>query len=189
MDNDYARVTEIVRTVLGLEEGLVNWIRRSERSGIDTKSIVEKAATRGTKIHGYVEKTLNGKKTKIPKKYKSGIENVLEFLKGKENLKTEVALKTDDPVKFQGHLDYLYYDNGYPVVADLKTGGKRIEAELQLNGYGYLCKKNLGVAPKRLELLYFKPTYFDLVTLDYNEDLWLSLLKLYSWKKEEKNWI
>lgn len=185
---EYARVTEIIREVLGLEAGLVNWIRNSERAGIDTNKILQTSAKRGTKIHAYISKVLSGKKARIQKQYKTRIENLLEFLKEKKDIQTEVALKTDDPIKHQGHLDYLYYDNGNPVVADLKTGGKRIDAELQVNGYGYLLKKNLNIEPVRLELIYLRPTYLDVVVLKYDESLWKSILKIYEWKKS-LNWI
>lgn len=186
-DSNYPRVTEIIQSVLGFDTGLLNWIRRSERLGIDTEEVLSKAANKGTKIHDYVKKTLCGEKAEIEEDFKPGTERLLEFLSKKEKLETEVSLKTDDPIKFQGHLDYLYFDNGCPVIADLKTGSKRIEVEMQLNGYGYLYWQNYGRVPSCLTAIYLKPDYLDIIHFKYNEYLWLSLLNLYAWK-QKINW-
>jgi len=178
---EYARVTEIIRYVLGLDEGLVDWIRRTERAGVDTKNNLQISAKKGTRIHDYVSKVIEGKKTRIQKQYKERVTILLDYFKDKKEIKTEVALKYDLPVKHQGHLDYLYIDNENYVVADLKTGKPRKEHELQLQGYGYLSEKN-GNFPDRLELLYLKPDCLDIVVVKYCPELWEALLKLYEWK-------
>ena len=175
---EYARVTEIIREVFGLEEGLVDWIRRTERAGVDTKKILQTSGKRGTRIHDYVSKAIQGKKTRIQKKYKDRTTILLEYLKDK-NPQTEVALKLDSPIKHQGHVDYIYQDG---TIADLKTGRPRLSHEMQVQGYGYLYEHNVQ-RPKGLELLYLGTSSIDIVGVEYNPDLWVSLLKLYEWKK------
>tara|TARA_Y100000004_G_scaffold108538_1_gene121747 strand:+ start:306 stop:998 length:693 start_codon:yes stop_codon:yes gene_type:complete len=168
----YASVTNILANTVSksMAYGLEVWRKKQIENKLDPDVELKKAAERGTDLHNWTEKYLNGENPKVIEEYKDYIEKIKECPIWKhidEVICTEQKVCSDkNVIPFAGTFDALLKINGKTVLFDLKTknADKDIptkeltnEALCQMQAYRVCLKENHNMEVDRFIALYVYP--------------------------------
>ena len=168
----YASVTNILANTVSksMAYGLEVWRKKQIENKLDPDIELKKAAQRGTDLHNWTEKYLNGENPKVIEEYKDYIEKIKECPIWKhidEIICTEQKVCSDkNVIPFAGTFDALLKINGKTVLFDLKTknADKDIptkeltnEALCQMQAYRVCLKENHNMEVDRFIALYVYP--------------------------------
>lgn len=168
----YASVTNILANTVSksMAYGLEVWRKKQIENKLDPDIELKKAAQRGTDLHNWTEKYLNGENPQVIEEYKDYIEKIKECPIWKhidEIICTEQKVCSDkNVIPFAGTFDALLKINGKTVLFDLKTknADKDIptkeltnEALCQMQAYRVCLKENHNMEVDRFIALYVYP--------------------------------
>ena len=202
----YASVTNILAKTVSksMAYGLEVWRKKQIENKLDPDIELKKAAQRGTDLHNWTEKYLNGENPKVIEEYKDYIEKIKECPIWKhidEIICTEQKVCSDkNVIPFAGTFDALLKINGKTVLFDLKTknADKDIptkeltnEALCQMQAYRVCLKENHNMEVDRFIALYVYPdqpaypVHASGEALNIYENLWTKRLRNFA---EQQLW-
>ena len=197
----YASVTNILANTVSksMAYGLGIWRQKQKDAGLDPDIELKKAAQRGSDLHDWTEKYLNGETPRALPKYKQYIDKIQRCPLWKhidEVICTEQKVCSDkNVIPFAGTFDALLKINGKTVLFDLKTknADKSIptkeltnEALCQMQAYRVCLKENHDMDVDRFIALYVYPdqpaypVHASGEALTIYENLWIKRLKQYA---------
>ena len=168
----YASVTNILAKTVSksMAYGLQIWRQKQIDAGLDPDIELRKAAQRGSDLHDWTEKYLNGETPRVLPEYKKYTDKIQQCPIWKhidEVICTEQKVCSDkNVIPFAGTFDALLKINGKTVLFDLKTknADKSIptkeltnEALCQMQAYRVCLKENHDMDVDRFIALYVYP--------------------------------
>ena len=197
----YASVTNILAKTVSksMAYGLQIWRQKQIDAGLDPDIELKKAAQRGSDLHDWTEKYLNGETPRVLPEYKQYTDKIQQCPIWKhidEVICTEQKVCSDkNVIPFAGTFDALLKINGKTVLFDLKTknADKDIptkeltnEALCQMQAYRVCLKENHDMDVDRFIALYVYPdqpaypVHASGEALTIYENLWTKRLKQYA---------
>ena len=202
----YASVTNILSKTVSksMAYALGIWKQQQVDAGLDPNIELHKAAKRGSDLHDWTEKYLNGDTPRVPEEYKDYIDKIQKCPIWKhidDVICTEQRVCSDkNIIPFAGTFDALLKINGQTVLFDLKTknanksiptGELSNEALCQMQAYRICLKENHGIEVNRFIALYVFPdqpafpVHASGEALGIYENLWIKRLRNYA---EQQLW-
>ena len=197
----YASVTNILAKTVSksMAYGLGIWRQKQVDAGLDPNLELKNAAKRGSDLHDWTEKYLNGETPRVLPEYKKYTDKIQQCPIWKhidEVICTEQKVCSDkNVIPFAGTFDALLKINGKTVLFDLKTknADKDIptkeltnEALCQMQAYRVCLKENHDMDVDRFIALYVYPdqpaypVHASGEALTIYENLWTKRLKQYA---------
>ena len=197
----YASVTNILAKTVSksMAYGLGIWRQKQIDAGLDPDIALKNAAKRGSDLHDWTEKYINGETPRVLPEYKKYTDKIQQcpiWQHIDEVICTEQKVCSDkNVIPFAGTFDALLKINGKTVLFDLKTknADKDIptkeltnEALCQMQAYRVCLKENHDMDVDRFIALYVfpdqpaYPVHASGEALTIYENLWTKRLKQYA---------